>query len=462
VTQALPMGSVRYSDNEAENVLAWRKKLAERQQALQQAQQGQQVTPLMQASQGQYVAQQQNTLATGTNALNSAKNVAEQEKQRAAAVRARQAAKQQQYATQLANHKAQYEMKKQAYAAHKQQLALQRQYGDYATQLANGGFGTVQGTIPGQSGGQQFSATGAIAGLSSAQQSNARAIANVALQRGLGREGVIAGLMTAITESTLNNVNHGDGPGPSSRGLFQQMPKFWGPESTIMNPAGAAGLFFDKWVNTSGTQWQRAQAVQRSQFSDGSNYRKNLQWATQIADQLLKPAPRAAGGGGAGALGLAPMPKSAPYAITTADGQIRTAITQNAQRVVGNLPYVWGGASLTSGADCSGLVQALYKQLGIDIPQSYGGGGGRAQAMVTGLTHGGNSRVSGVRTTVNRLQPGDLVAWNGGWAGSSYVGHIAVYAGNNQIIESPDVGMTVRRRSLRPNENLFGLHLTFK
>jgi hypothetical protein len=126
--------------------------------------------------------------------------------------------------------------------------------------------------------------------LSAEQLSNAKTIINVAFTRGLGIQGAVIGVMTAITESTLNNVNHGDTMGPSSRGLFQQMPQYWGPVEVIMDPAGAAGLFYDALVKIDGWQsmepWVAAQKVQQSEFSDGSNYRSNLSWAQEIVSKL--------------------------------------------------------------------------------------------------------------------------------------------------------------------------------
>jgi cell wall-associated NlpC family hydrolase len=94
----------------------------------------------------------------------------------------------------------------------------------------------------------------------------------------------------------------------------------------------------------------------------------------------------------------------------------------NISKQVLSIPYVWGGNSLKTGVDCSGLVQQVYKQMGISMPRT------SAQQATTGV------RVS----SYNQLQPGDLVAfkWAGGWAGPNTVSHIAIYIGNGQIIEA--------------------------
>lgn len=129
----------------------------------------------------------------------------------------------------------------------------------------------------------------------------------------------------------------------------------------------------------------------------------------------------------------APATQGGVYA--TGNGSLRNAAVNKAT-VVYNLPYVWGGDSLTTGVDCSGLVQQVYKQLGISTPRQ-----ARAQAAEGAVGH----RVG----SVNDLQPGDLVAfqWAGGYAGPNIVSHIAIYAGNNEIIEAYG-GDHGRRRSL--------------
>ena len=52
----------------------------------------------------------------------------------------------------------------------------------------------------------------------------------------------------------------------------------------------------------------------------------------------------------------------------TPSGEIRQSMIEYASQFVGN-PYVWGGTSLTNGADCSGFVQQIYKAYGYDLPR---------------------------------------------------------------------------------------------
>jgi len=85
-------------------------------------------------------------------------------------------------------------------------------------------------------------------------------------------------------------------------------------------------------------------------------------------------------------------------------------IADYAMKFIGN-PYVYGGTSLTNGADCSGFVQSVYKHFGITLPRTSGEQGKSGRA-VEGLAN---------------ARPGDLV-----W----YSGHIGIYIGNGKIVHA--------------------------
>lgn len=145
--------------------------------------------------------------------------------------------------------------------------------------------------------------------LSAAQTENLGIIIEQVQARGLPASDVIIAVMTAFTESSLNNQDKGDAAGPDSRGLFQQRDP-WGPYEVRMDPAGATNLFLDSLtspdlkvyrtnepVNVLGpgagrpyiAPWLVAQSVQRSAFSDGSNYRQNYEVAVQLVSTTLSP-----------------------------------------------------------------------------------------------------------------------------------------------------------------------------
>lgn len=131
-------------------------------------------------------------------------------------------------------------------------------------------------------------------GLTAEQTGNAAIITVVAADRNLGAAGAVLGVMTAMTESSLINVDYGDTAGPDSRGLFQQRDP-WGPVSVRMDPAGAAGLFYDRLATIDDWRdlapWVAAQQVQRSAFADGSNYAANYQAAVAIVANLTGDMP---------------------------------------------------------------------------------------------------------------------------------------------------------------------------
>ena len=92
------------------------------------------------------------------------------------------------------------------------------------------------------------------------------------------------------------------------------------------------------------------------------------------------------------------------------------AVVSYALQFRGN-PYVYGGTSLTIGADCSGFVQSIYKHFGISLPRT-----ASAQASAGRYVSWGD------------LQPGDLVFYSGN--GGQSVTHVAIYIGNSQIIHA--------------------------
>jgi len=102
---------------------------------------------------------------------------------------------------------------------------------------------------------------------------------------------------------------------------------------------------------------------------------------------------------------------------------VRVDLCQYAKEFIGNR-YVWGGTSLTKGADCSGFVLSIYKKYGISLPHSSG-----AQA-------GYGSKVS-----PSEAQPGDLFFY----AKGGRINHVAIYVGNGQVVHasSPSTGIRI-------------------
>nr|WP_217509016.1 hypothetical protein [Pseudarthrobacter sp. C4D7] len=103
------------------------------------------------------------------------------------------------------------------------------------------------------------------------QAANAALITAAAVRRGLPPRAATIALATAMQESKLRNIGHGDQAGPDSRGLFQQRPsQGWGSEAQIMDPYYAANAFYDALVKIPGYETlditDAAQQVQRSAY----------------------------------------------------------------------------------------------------------------------------------------------------------------------------------------------------
>lgn len=120
----------------------------------------------------------------------------------------------------------------------------------------------------------------------------------------------------------------------------------------------------------------------------------------------------------------------------------RKAVIDAAMTALGQ-PYVWGGTSLSSGVDCSGLIYAAYARAGLSIPRvSY------QQANF------------GERVSVGQLRPGDLYAWDNS-SRNNGADHIALYIGNGKILEASKPGQPVRIRSLGAEESGWGVQINF-
>ena len=111
--------------------------------------------------------------------------------------------------------------------------------------------------------------------------------------------------------------------------------------------------------------------------------------------------------------------KSLYYTLTTvreitASSALRNSMVDFAKQFLGN-SYVWGGTSLTNGADCSGFVQSIYSEFGYSIPRV-----AEDQAKF------------GLQIPVADAAPGDLIFY----ARNGYVYHVVMYIGDGQDIEA--------------------------
>ncbi|MFF2902719.1 C40 family peptidase [Streptomyces sp. NPDC057966] len=189
--------------------------------------------------------------------------------------------------------------------------------------------------------------------LSTEQQTNATVIIGVGVEMGIPIRGQVVAIATALQESGLRNIEHGD---RDSLGLFQQRPsQGWGTRAQIMDPKYSSGQFYSHLLKSKG--WERktindaAQTVQRSGFPNA--YAQHESRAVQIVASASTQGVQQINAGS----GCTPM--TSPASTDTA-GYVSYALDQ-----VGK-PYVWGGTG-PDGFDCSGLIVYAWRQMGYQL-----------------------------------------------------------------------------------------------
>jgi cell wall-associated NlpC family hydrolase len=145
--------------------------------------------------------------------------------------------------------------------------------------------------------------------------------------------------------------------------------------------------------------------------------------ATDTAARAIAPTPAPAGAPApTKAATLTAAPAEVPAAFTIKLGVAARAVT--AALAQQGTPYVYGG-NAPGGFDCSGLVQWIYKKVGITLPRT-----AAAQSTV------------GHPVSLNQLQPGDLLFYY------QPVGHVVIYVGNGNIAEASQPGKPVHVRPM--------------
>ena len=109
---------------------------------------------------------------------------------------------------------------------------------------------------------------------------------------------------------------------------------------------------------------------------------------------------------------------------------VRVELVEYAKQFLGNR-YVWGGTSLTKGADCSGFVLSVFKKFGVKLPH-----------------HSGSQANMGTKIKASELQPGDLVFYANS---SGTINHVALYIGGGRVIHasSPKSGIKISKYNYR-------------
>ena len=261
----------------------------------------------------------------------------------------------------------------------------------------------------------------------------------------------------AIPES-LDYPNDGVGADHTSVGLYQQQ-NFgeWGSLSQRMNVKASTQMFLQQLNRLEWRNMDRAaacQAVQRSAFSDGRNYKAWESWAIEQVRGIRSGTGTAQGAGGQSNVGstsatggitlsngIAPtVPGTTGTAVPSVPAVNGTTGATSAASVAGQplyntagalscamsrigCPYEWG-AQGPDKFDCAGLMRFCYRSIGVEIGQGTGAQKGNGQ-----------------KVPFSNLVPGDLIF-------PAEYDHVVMYVGGNTMIDAPDYGQTVQVRPI--------------
>jgi hypothetical protein len=284
------------------------------------------------------------------------------------------------------------------------------------------------------------SSSAPVDGYSQSQMDNATAIAATGRTMGVPERGIVIAIMTALGESSLQALPHGDTAGPDSRGLFQQRDG-WGTLAERMDPAQSSALFYTALLKVPGWQdldpSEAAHRVQRN--ADPQHYTKYWTAAMSIyaavsgADPATVPAAVSSGclsgdtlAGGYGSSGTAcdfGASYTNPHTCREALASASNIASTQACSAPPSLGSTWRRWCLAFVAIAYGRSAAGY---------------GTAMEMYHAMQAKGL-----VSTSKDNIPPGALVFFTA----SSSAGHVALYAGggaawSNDYLRSGCIDLT--------------------
>jgi cell wall-associated NlpC family hydrolase len=289
------------------------------------------------------------------------------------------------------------------------------------------GQGAVAVSVLGQLQEEECLPSGPVPTLTAAQSSNAEAIVAAAETLGAGDHGAQIALMTAYTESTLENLGP-ESDNDGSLGLFQQrVAAGWGTAAEEEDPTDAAGMFIQHLLVLPDWQtiapWTAAQDVQGSAFRDGSNYEANWSLAATLLSAITGLADTQDCGGENGAEPAGPASAYGllvGYSIPSDATPAETLAITYAISKLGDA-YVWGAAGPDS-FDCSGLTMMAWAQAGVQLDHFTG------DQIREGTAVAGYGAIS----------PGDLVLIPGSDGTLANPGHVGIYIGYGLVLSATD------------------------
>ena len=180
------------------------------------------------------------------------------------------------------------------------------------------------------------------------------------------------------------------------------------------NPSQSDDSAMTSAPTANNAQSSQSQSPSAGQSSPGSKPAASAPGKTDSSQNSFSQSGSSQIGSSGPSAGTVSSPVAGPGSPAAVVSATRTAIVAYAKQFLGN-PYVYGGTSLTNGADCSGFTQSIFKNFGIEIGRS-----SRDQAA------------NGKEISISAVQPGDLLFYGSG----SYINHVALYIGGGQVIHS--------------------------
>jgi peptidoglycan DL-endopeptidase CwlO len=237
-------------------------------------------------------------------------------------------------------------------------------------------------------------------------------IIEVGKQRNLPPRAWQIAIQAGKTESNLENLKVA--VDADSLGIFQMRPSMgWGSAAQVTDVEYQINKFYNVLLEI--PRWQDMRPGEAAQRVERSAYPLRYHQWEPMAAHLVSVEGQVRGV--SGCEDLPPTSVLAGRAIDYADDQI-------------GKPYVWGAAGPDS-FDCSGLTQQAWKAAGVDIPKY-------SQTQY---------QQGGMQIPISQAQPGDLVFWGTG-RDPKAIHHVAMYVGDNQILQAPQPGQAVERTKM--------------
>lgn len=154
---------------------------------------------------------------------------------------------------------------------------------------------------------------------------------------------------------------------------------------------------------------KKAAAEEAAKKAQEEANKKAADEAAKKAAEASKKSSSASGSNTAASSGSSTSSKNNTSGSSVSYNPTGQSVVNYACQFVGN-PYVWGGTSLTNGADCSGFIMSVYAKFGVSLPHSSGAMAGCGRGV-----------------SYSEAMPGDIIC---------YAGHVAIYMGGGQIVHA--------------------------